>query len=222
MRSSGARKPIPACSPNRRAGSGCADAGWDRAVDETRLVLIRHGETEWNRAGRIQGYHADSALTATGREQVRALAVRLAREGIDALYSSDAGRTRETADPIAVATRLPVVYETALRERNYGVFEGHSFTGIESAFPEEFEKFRTRDPHYVPPEGESAAQFRDRVVTALETAAGRTRGWRVAAVTHGGGLGAMYRQRVNIPLETKRDHFLSNAIVKHFHLTGRQ
>src|SRR5229473_1003616 len=122
MRSSDARKPIPACSPSRRAGSGCGNAGWDRAVDETRLILIRHGETEWNRTGRIQGYRADSVLTATGREQVRALAVRIARERIDALYSSDAGRTRETADPIGAATRLPVVYETALRERNYGVF----------------------------------------------------------------------------------------------------
>src|SRR3989442_9208308 len=93
--------PIPACSPNRRAGSGCANAGWGHAVDETRLILIRHGETEWNRAGRIQGYFADSALTATGREQVRALAVRLAREGIDALHWSDAGRTRQTADLLA-------------------------------------------------------------------------------------------------------------------------
>jgi probable phosphoglycerate mutase len=185
-------------------------------VDETRLILIRHGETEWNRTGRIQGYRADSALTATGREQVRALAVRLACEGIDALYSSDAGRTRETADPIGAATRLPVVYETALRERNYGVFEGHSFTGIESAFPEEFEKFRTRDPHYVPPEGESAAQFRDRIVTVLETVAARARGRRVVVVTHGGVLGAMYRHAMNIPLETKRSYSLANASLNHF------
>ena len=189
-------------------------------MDETRLILIRHGETEWNRAGRIQGYHADSALTAAGREQVRALAARLAREGIDALYSSDARRTRETAAPIGVATGLPVVYETTLRERNYGVFEGHSFAGVESAFPEEFEKFRTRDPHYVPPGGESAARFRDRVVTALETVAARTGGRRVAVVTHGGVLGAVYRQAMNIPLETKRDYSLANASLNHFRFAG--
>jgi len=151
-------------------------------VAETRLILIRHGETEWNRAGRIQGYHADSVLTATGREQVRALAARLAREGIDALYSSDAGRTRETAAPIGAAMGLPVVYETALRERNYGVFEGHSFAGVESAFPEEFERFRTRDPHYVPPEGESAAQFRDRVVDKSTISSTRTSLWTFWAI----------------------------------------
>src|ERR1700681_4650301 len=127
--------PIPACSANRqgRAG-GCSSAGWGRAMAEARILLIRHGETQWNRAGRIQGYHADSPLTATGCEQARALGARLDREGLDALYSSDAGRTRETAEPIGAATRLPVVHYKALRERNYGAFEGRSFTEIEVEF----------------------------------------------------------------------------------------
>ncbi len=187
-------------------------------MDETRIVLIRHGETEWNRAGRIQGYQADSPLTETGREQARALAARLAREGIDALYSSDAGRTRETADPIGAAIRLPVMYEKALRERNYGAFEGHSFTGIESAFPVEFEKFRTRDPHYVPPSGESAAQFRDRIIAALEGIAALATGKRVAVITHGGVLGVLYRHAMNIPLEAKRNYSIANASLNHFRL----
>ena len=184
-------------------------------MSEAHILLIRHGETEWNREGRIQGYHADSPLTATGRGQVRALAVRLARESIDALHSSDMGRTRETAGPISAATRLPVIYEKALRERNYGVFEGYSFTGIESAFPAEFEKFRARDPHYAPPDGESAAQFRDRIVTALEGIAARVTG-RVAIVTHGGVLGVMYRQAMSIPLEAKRSYSLANASLNQF------
>ena len=181
-----------------------------------RLVLIRHGETEWNRAGRIQGYHADSALTNTGREQVRALALRLAREGIDALYSSDAGRTRETAEPIAAATRSPIVFDKALRERNYGAFEGYSFSEIETTFAAEYAVFRTRDPHYVPPQGESAAQFRDRIVAALEAIAAGANGRRVAVVTHGGVLGIMYRHAMNIPLDTKRGYSLANASLNHF------
>jgi probable phosphoglycerate mutase len=183
---------------------------------ETRIVLIRHGETEWNRAGRIQGYHADSPLTETGRGQVRALAGRLAREGIDALYSSDAGRTRETAEPLAAATRLPVVFDKALRERNYGVFEGYSFTEIETAFAAEYAMFRTRDPHYVPPGGESAAQFRDRILAALQTIAARANGRRVAVVTHGGVLGVIYRIAMNIPLEEKRSYALANASLNCF------
>jgi len=185
-------------------------------VAEVRLVLIRHGETEWNRAGRIQGYHADSALTNTGREQVRALALRLAREGIDALYSSDAGRTRETAEPIAAATRSPIVFDKALRERNYGAFEGYSFSEIETTFAAEYAVFRTRDPHYVPPQGESAAQFRDRIVAALEAIAAGANGRRVAVVTHGGVLGIMYRHAMNIPLDTKRGYSLANASLNHF------
>ena len=183
---------------------------------EACIILIRHAETEWNKAGRIQGYHADSALTEAGRGQVRALAARLAREGIEALYSSDAGRTRETADPISEATRLPVVHDKALRERNYGVFEGHSFSEIETVFPTDFRKFRTRDPHYVPPNGESAVQFRDRVLTVLGAIATRARGQRAAVVTHGGVLGVVYRQAMNIPLEAKRDYLLANAGLNRF------
>jgi 2,3-bisphosphoglycerate-dependent phosphoglycerate mutase len=185
-------------------------------VAEARILLVRHGETQWNRAGRIQGYHADSPLTATGGEQARALGERLAREGIDALYSSDAGRTRETAEPIGVATRLPVVQDKALRERNYGAFEGRNFTEIEVEFPVEFGKFRTRDPHYAPPGGESAAQFRDRVMTVLQGIAARAVGRRVAVITHGGVLGVLYRQAMSIPLEAKRSYSLANASLNHF------
>jgi len=76
--------------------------------------------------------------------------------------------------------------------------------------------FRTRDPHYVPPNGESPAQFRDRVVTALESIAARSRGRRVGVVTHGGVLGVMYRHAMNIPLEAKRGYSLANASLNHF------
>ncbi|HEY6239332.1 MAG TPA: histidine phosphatase family protein [Burkholderiales bacterium] len=183
---------------------------------ETRIALIRHGETEWNREGRIQGYNADSALTETGRAQAQALAARLGREGIDALYSSDAGRTRETAGPISAATGLPVIHEAALRERNYGVFEGFSFSGIEVEFPVEYEKFRTRDPHYAPPGGESAEQFRARIIGALEAIAVRARGKRVAVVTHGGVVGMLYRQAIDIPLQEKRSYSLANASLNLF------
>jgi len=185
-------------------------------VAEARVALIRHGETEWNRAGRIQGYHADSPLTDAGRGQVRALAARLARDGLDALYSSDLGRTRDTAEPIAAATGLTVAYDEALRERNYGLFEGHGFADLGPAFPAEFERFRTRDPDYAPPGGESAAQFRDRIVAALEAIASRSFGRRVAVITHGGVLGVLYRHAMEIPLSEKRGYVLANASLNHF------
>jgi probable phosphoglycerate mutase len=185
-------------------------------VAEARVVLIRHGETEWNREGRVQGYHSDSPLTEAGRGQARALAERLARERVDALYASDTGRTRLTANPIAAATGLRVIHDAALRERNYGAFEGRTFAEVERDFPAEYEKFRTRDPDYLPPGGESAAQFRDRVMAALERIAAEADGRRVAVVTHGGVLGIAYRYAMDIPLDARRGYSLANASLNHF------
>jgi probable phosphoglycerate mutase len=76
--------------------------------------------------------------------------------------------------------------------------------------------FRTRDPHYVPPQGESAAQFRDRIVATLEAIATGANARRVAVVTHGGVLGVMYRHAMDIPLETRRSYSLANASLNHF------
>jgi len=180
-------------------------------VAETRVVLIRHGETHWNREGRIQGYHGDSPLTPAGREQVRSLGERMAREGADLLYSSDSGRTRETADPIVAATGLQVIHDRELRERAYGVFEGCRYAEVPSRFAEEYERFRSRDPHYVPPGGESAAQFRERILSALRRIAGGATGRCVAVVTHGGVLGILYREAMGMPLEAPRNYPIANA-----------
>ena len=182
---------------------------------EARVVLIRHGETEWNREGRIQGYHADSPLTASGHAQALLPAECLASEAFDALHSSDAGRTRQTATPICAATGLEVVYDATLRERNYGLFEGRTYREVEREYPEAFQKFRTRDPYYVPPNGESAVQFRDRVVAALERIAEGAAGG-VAVITHGGVLGMMYRHVTGTPLDSKRSYSLHNASINRF------
>jgi probable phosphoglycerate mutase len=198
-----------------RAG-GRSIGGWGRAVAEVRVILIRHGETEWNREGRVQGYHADSPLTEAGRGQARALAERFARERVDALYASDTGRARRTASPIGAATGLRVIHDAALRERNYGGFEGHTFAEVERDFPEEYERFCTRDPNYVPPGGESATQFRDRVMAAFERIVAETSGRRVAVVTHGGVLGIVYRHAMDVPLEARRGYTLANASLNQF------
>jgi probable phosphoglycerate mutase len=191
-------------------------------MTEARLVLIRHGETHWNREGRIQGYHADSSLTEIGHAQANAVAERLAREGIDALHSSDAGRTRQTVDPISATTGLPIVYDSSLRERNYGIFEGRTFAEIELEYPDDFRKYRDRDPTHATPGGESAERFRDRVVAALEAIAARHQDARVAVVTHGGVLGMLYRHTMNIPLDAPRSYVLANASLNHFRFAGGQ
>ncbi len=187
---------------------------------DTGIILIRHGETHWNREGRIQGFDADSDLTPQGIEQARRLGERMAGEGIGVIYSSDLGRTRATAAPISAATGLAVVHDKALRERAYGVFEGRTFAEIQNGFPEEYVRLRSRDPHYAPPGGESAAEFRERIVTVLRIIAARESGKRVAVVTHGGVLGILYREAMGMTLEAKRSYSIANASLNHFRFVG--
>ena len=91
-----------------------------------RLILVRHGETEWNAQRRYQG-HSDVPLSALGRRQAARAAERLAALKIDAVYTSDLGRALETAEIIAEQRGLEVCAEPRLRELNFGVFEGLTF-----------------------------------------------------------------------------------------------
>lgn len=181
----------------------------------TTFLVVRHGETYWNIDGRIQG-HLDSRLTPAGRRQAAAAAERLAAERPDALYSSDLGRARETAAPIATATGLAPVFDPSLRERAYGIFESLTWTEIEARHPAEFARLATRDPSYAVPEGESAIAFRERLLAAFAGLAARHAGGRVAVVTHGGALGMLYRLATGMPLDAPRDYPLPNAAINRF------
>ncbi len=87
------------------------------------ILLVRHGETDWNRARRMQG-HIDIPLNTEGLRQARALGAALASEKLDAIYSSDLQRARVTAQAVADVHQMTVVIDEQLRERCYGVFEG--------------------------------------------------------------------------------------------------
>ena len=187
---------------------------------EARIILIRHGETEWNREGRIQGYHGDSRLTENGRAQAQKLAARLASEEVGALYSSDSERARQTAAPIVAVLRMVAVYDTALRERNYGEFEGWTYADLERERPEAYSKFRSRDPGYAPPGGESGAQFSARILAALERVAKSAAGRQAAVVTHGGVLGVIHRHVNGAAPDSRRDYSLHNASINRLLYAG--
>ena len=180
--------------------------------EATRLLLIRHGETDWNATQRIQG-HTDIPLNATGQRQAARMAQALAHEELAAVYSSDLLRAAATAAPLAQAAGLPVVHDRALRERHFGAFEGASFLEIEQRWPDDARRWRQRDPAFAPGGGESLLQFYDRVVAAtLRLAAGHP-GQAIALVAHGGVLDCLYRAATRIALDAPRSWQLGNASI---------
>jgi 2,3-bisphosphoglycerate-dependent phosphoglycerate mutase len=184
-------------------------------VAMTSIVLVRHGETIWNRDGRVQGT-LDSPLSERGLAQAEAVAQALADEGVQRIYSSDSGRTQATARALAERTRLPIRLDARLRERNLGRLQGLTWAEIEVAYPEAFARINAREPGYEPPEGESSLAFRDRVVAAMTDIAIESHGERAVVVTHGGVVGIMYRHVREMPLEAKRDYALFNASINRF------
>ena len=127
------------------------------------LYLVRHGETEWNRTGRIQG-HTDVALNQRGRRQIEALAARLAGRDFSAAYSSDLSRTLETAEIVLKGRQIPLVMDTDLREFSYGEWEGLTVTEIEAQSPNAFALLLGLENNsFAAPGGENSAQVLDRV-----------------------------------------------------------
>ncbi len=183
-------------------------------MQATRLLLVRHGETDWNAGARIQG-HLDIALNDTGRLQARRLAAALAGgESIDAIYTSDLVRARETARPLAVAIRRPLVALEALRERHFGRFQGRRFVDVQLEEPDQAEPWRRRDPAWIPPGGgESLIQFEARIRRAVQGLAAENMDRHIAVFTHGGVLDILYRAACGINLRHPRSWSIANASI---------
>lgn len=176
----------------------------------TRVLLVRHGETDWNVQTRLQG-HTDIALNARGRQQVRRLGDVLAGETLDAVYSSDLQRAFETARAIAGATGAPLHAEPALRERGFGCFEGLTYAEIEARWPADARRWRSRDPAFGPAGGESLLDFHARCVDAGERLAALHPGGSIALVAHGGVLDSLYRAATRQALDAARSARMANA-----------
>ncbi len=168
-----------------------------------RLVLVRHGESEWNASGRWQG-HGGSGLSARGREEAAATAERLASEFADAavLVRSDLERVAQTAAPIAATLGLPAAVDPRLRELDCGAWTGLTHGQIARSDPERYAAW-ARGADVAAGGGERVADLQARVVAALhqllETQAGTT----VVVVTHGGPIrvgvaGLLGRQIVHL------------------------
>jgi probable phosphoglycerate mutase len=180
----------------------------------TEIWLIRHGETDWNKARRLQGWQ-DIPLNAAGIDQAERLARRLqedARTGpFSAIYSSDLERAHRTALPVAELLSLRVRPEPGLRERCYGVLEGLKMDDLESKQPEAAAAWKSRQPERALEGGETLKQFHDRVVATVDDVASRHDGDRVLLFSHGGVLDIAWRHAQGIPLSYPRDAALLNA-----------
>ncbi len=182
----------------------------------TSLWLIRHGETDWNAVGRVQG-QLDIPLNDVGRRQAARLAQRLASEHrrvpFAALFSSDLQRASQTANAAAERLSLPVEQRVGLRERHYGVLSALTPQEMERAHPEAFWAWKRRDPDFVVPGGESLKQFSARVLLELTAIARTHPAAQVLVVAHGGVLDCAYRAATQKPLEATRTHALHNVSI---------
>ena len=190
-------------------------------MESTRILLVRHGETDWNATGRIQG-HSDTPLNAAGRLQARRAAQRLAREPVRALYSSDLARAFETAIIIGAPLGLTVVASRQLRERQYGEWEGLTAAEIQARYPEQFTMWRARSTEFAPPQGETVRQLLTRALAELQTIARRHLNEMVVVVTHGGFCYVLINHILGSVNGDRREFTIGNASIHTLEVTGDQ
>ena len=155
----------------------------------TRIHLVRHGETDWNRELRWQG-HSDPPLNEHGRDQARRLAGTLGATPFAAVYSSDLRRASETAEIIAGPLALPVRVDPALREIDVGSWEGFTLAELEARFPEDVARWQETGEHGWDG-GESHEKMFTRVREAIRSIAARHDREDILVVSHGGPIRAL-------------------------------
>jgi probable phosphoglycerate mutase len=184
----------------------------DTAQQATRILAIRHGETDWNVGGRIQG-QLDVPLNEMGRWQVHRLALAVAEEPITAIYSSDLLRALETAQAVARGCSVAITTDVGLRERGFGSFEGLSYAEIDQRWPEMAARWRKRDPDFGAPGGETLRQFYARSIETATRLAALHPGETIALVSHGGVMDCLYRAATHLALDAPRTWELGNAAI---------
>lgn len=175
-----------------------------------RLILVRHGATDWNGERRWQG-QADPPLNARGLEQAAALAQVLQGSGMSALYSSDLQRACQTAEALSLASGLPLNLEPRLREVHLGEWQGLLTDEIRTRYAEAFER-RSQDPMSIaPPGGETGLQVQQRALAAVEEILRRHPEETVGIVSHGFTLAVLRLHYESVPPERLWELVLGNC-----------
>jgi probable phosphoglycerate mutase len=187
------------------------------------ILLIRHGETDWNAERRLQG-HLDIELNSEGVRQATLLAAALSCECVDAIYASDLRRAHQTAQALATGRDMVVQIEPHLRERCYGAFEGLRYAEIAERFPEAYETMLARelDARYPPGVNvaETLREFSARAVSAVMKLSKHPQHKKIVVVTHGGVLDCLNRAARGMDLSLARDFDIPNAAINRFWWNG--
>ena len=160
-----------------------------------KIYLIRHGQTDWNLEGKIQGRY-DVSLNETGSKQAELLAMGMDKRPVVQIFSSRQKRALETAQAVGRRQHVDVTVIDGLEEVEFGEWEGKTWDEISREYPEEFKVWCTEPAEIVPPGGESRPQIYRRIGNALKEILRRSRG-DIAIVSHGAALAYM----VSIMLE---------------------
>lgn len=165
-----------------------------------RLVLIRHGQTEYNATGRMQG-QLDTDLSPTGIAQARAASAALADWNVSAVFASDLRRAADTAEILAKPWGVPVVTDARLRETHLGKWTGASHEEIDRNYPGQ-RPYWKHDPQWAPPEAETRVQVARRAHAVVKEAMESSvfDDGLVVMVAHGGTIGALTAQLLDLPM----------------------
>jgi broad specificity phosphatase PhoE len=186
----------------------------------TQLVLLRHGQTDWNLQGRWQG-QADPPLNAAGRVQVLRAAWALRQYRFDAIYSSNLQRALQTAEILAIGRMQPVAADARLREICLGSWQGMFSREIEAQYPEEFRLWHTSPLAMRPPQGEHVSELALRVTDAITQFTRQHPEGRIAVVGHELPLAVVACQALRIDLRRVRDFILPNGGWREVTIDGR-
>jgi 2,3-bisphosphoglycerate-dependent phosphoglycerate mutase len=190
----------------------------------TKLYLVRHGQSAGNAEGRFGG-HSPTPLSELGIQQAELTAKTLAREHINAIYSSDLLRAVQTAQPLAELLNLPIIKTTAFRERNIGVLEGLTFDESKAEFPKDYYALVNRNIHHVITKGESYRHLLRRTTGELREILYVHQGERIVIFSHTGVICFLTLHLMGaINRYTKQTPWLvtSNCGINRFEIRGRR
>ncbi len=176
----------------------------------TNLYIVRHGQTEWNIQGKIQG-HKNANLTEDGLKQGDKVAERMASEKIDIIYSSDLDRARITAEKISKTTGAKLIVTEELREMNFGVWEGEFFKDVKVSDPDGYMKWMKEPENLNIAEGETLEILEKRMEKVINKIVAENEGKNIVIVSHGTALKTLILHLLKMPLTNYKNLAMDNV-----------